>query len=131
MANNNILLTRAQIKYQLENIRNHDFPDDNQFTLKPHSVLSDLTTNGESSRTQFCLENISYIDCDDGKIEKIMIFNTDFQLNLLSNSTHLYLDGTFKCPPHNFYQLLTINSFNQLILFNNSSYFCFNDLEKT
>ena len=43
-----------------------------------------------------------------------MIFSTDFQLNLLSNSAHLYLDGTFKCTPHNFYQLLTIHSFNQL-----------------
>ena len=42
MANDNILLTRFLIKYQLETIRNRNSPGGNEFTLNTHAVLSDL-----------------------------------------------------------------------------------------
>ena len=45
------------------------------------------------------------------KYKSFFIYSTNFQLNLLSNCIQIYLDGTFKSCPKNFYQLLSIHGF--------------------
>ncbi|CAD5126542.1 DgyrCDS14643 [Dimorphilus gyrociliatus] len=47
--------------------------------------------------------------CENG--ERILIFATNHQLNLLSKSNCWYIDGTFKIVKEPFYQLVTIHSF--------------------
>ena len=56
-----------------------------------------------------------YINNFTNKLKIYLLYTTDFQLNLLCGSTHIYVDGTFKSVPDNWYQLLTIHCTNNLI----------------
>ena len=52
-----------------------------------------------------------YYDIKTNKTEKIIIITSNFQLNIIKEAKILFIDGTFKSCPRNFYQLLNIVSY--------------------
>ena len=46
-------------------------------------------------------------------MEKYIIFGSEFQLNFYSEIQELFIDGTFKICPKNYYQLVNIFGFNK------------------
>lgn len=72
-------------------------------------ITIDLDTAKGLKNIPFCLKNVSYIDNNNnGKLEKYILLTTNFQLNMLTNSTQLFIDATFKVAPRGFYQVLNI-----------------------
>lgn len=44
-------------------------------------------------------------------LDKYIIFTTRLQINLISKCTQIFIDGTFKTCPKNFYQIINIGGY--------------------
>ena len=53
------------------------------------------------------------------KLENFIIFSTPFHIKLFSEAQQIFIDGTFKSCPHNYYQILNIIISTK----NNNNYF--------
>ena len=51
---------------------------------------------------------ILLISIKKNKLERVIIFSSQFQLNLFKEINELYIDGTFKVSPKNWFQFLNI-----------------------
>ena len=77
----------------------------NKITIK---LSSDKNT--EQNFCPFKGEFINYKK--NNKLEKFIIFMSEFQINLFTNVSEIFIDGTFKIVPKNWYQLLNIFGFD-------------------
>ena len=66
----------------------------------------------ENNEEAFCVYKGDFINFNkNNKLERFIIFSSQFQLNLFSEIDELYIDGTFKVCPKNWYQLINIFGF--------------------
>ena len=105
----NINLTDNQLKYNLEIIKNNNYVKNEIYNNNIFNYRVNLTDNIKNIEVLFCMSKIEYFNFKKNLVEKAIIYSTNFQLNLLSNSKTIYLDGTFKVAPKNFLQLVTIH----------------------
>ena len=73
-------------------------------------TIQDITFVGDWTRT-IQGEDMLLADSGDNHPERIIIFSTKKNLEILCNSDCIYLDGTFKSCPDLFYQLITLHAF--------------------
>ena len=114
LLNNNIQISKNQLKHLLNIYRNKNFPNNDIYLNNLFNYKYKLSDDKNISEKCFCLAKTEYINPQTNKVEKYLIYSTDFQLKLFVASKHIYIDGTFKSVPSSFYQLLTIHSFNKL-----------------
>ena len=57
------------------------------------------------------LSGEQFLLCEEGDADKLIIFATRRNMNLLAEAKTIYVDGTFEVCPKLFYQLFTINAF--------------------
>ena len=107
---NGIILSRHQVKYQLETLRNHQFMSNEQYNKNPFRFTDRLTENLNDPNIPFCLAHTKFFDINSKATETISIYSTSFQLNILSKSKQWFLDGTFRVAPAGYYQVLIIHA---------------------
>ena len=73
-------------------------------------TIQDITFGGDWTRT-IQGEDMLLADSGENDPERIIIFATKKDLEILCNSNCIYLDGTFKSCPDLFYQLFTLHAF--------------------
>ena len=62
----------------------------------------------------FCQGLHSFYNFKKLRPENYIIFSTTFQLRILAQAQQLYIDGTFRSSPRNFYQILVIQVYDSL-----------------
>ena len=83
--------------------------------LDPFSLTINVTQNEEiKTPPSFYIVNHCFYDSFQKRVERILIFTTDFQLNITALSKHIYFDGTFRVAPTGFVQLFTIHAYNDI-----------------
>ena len=76
-------------------------------------IKLNLTPNNlNTTSLPFLLFNHSFFNFKNNRKEYFYLFTTHFQINLISKSKELFLDGTFYSCPKNFYQLLVIHCYD-------------------
>ena len=115
LIDNNIIIKNNQLRHLLFCYRKNQFLLDSIYLTNLFNYKNKINNNLSTKEKSFCQSRIEYINPKFEKLETFLLFTTHFQLNLLSSSEHIYIDGTFKSVPNNYYQLLTIHSYNNLI----------------
>ena len=105
---NKITLSNNKLKNLLQSLREEDFPKDDIFIRNIDVIKIDLGNTEILNNLNFCLYKEDFINPKNNKLEKILFFASKFPLNLLGESEELYIDGTFKMPPKNYYQIINI-----------------------
>ena len=106
---NGLKLTRNQLKWILQKIRENKFPSDDIFTKDISKITITFDININMTNLPLCYKYINTINPDKkNKQDKYIIFTTNFQMNLLSKCTQIHIDGTFKSCPRGYYQILNI-----------------------
>ena len=54
----------------------------------------------------FCMGKENFINLKSKKLERIIYFSSIFQLKLFEECNEIFIDGTFKMAPKNYYQIL-------------------------
>ena len=103
-------LSDNEIKYELQINRNFFYPKDFDYLNKIFEYKNKLNEN--SQPTPFCFSRIQYFDFNNKKNEEILIYTSEFQINLVSKTDQIYLDGTFKCSLVDFYKLFNILAYD-------------------
>ena len=73
-----------------------------------------MIANQDSNSLPFCLVNYQFYDNDSNRAEKILIFSSEFLINLVGSANHIYFDGTFRVAPNNFLQIFTLHAYNNI-----------------
>ena len=111
---NNIHLSDIKIKKLLNNIRDANFPKDSEYLSNINNITITFDEKIKNSRElPFCLNNTKFYNPKKNRIEQFIIFSSKFHLQFLGETTHLFVDATFKIAPKNFYQVLNILSRNE------------------
>ena len=105
---NKIIISNNKLKNLLQSLREENFPKDDIFIRNIDLIKIDLGDTDILKNLNFCLYKEDFINPKNNKLEKILFFGTKFQLNLLGESEELYIDGTFKMSPKNYYQILNV-----------------------
>ena len=109
----NLNYSKNQIKWLLQKIRAHYFISDEIFLNNPFSFLINLNTNiANSDNIPLCILDNKFFNFRTNKIERFLFLSTNFQINKLGNSKQIFIDGTFKSCPANFFQILIIHAFD-------------------
>ena len=110
---NKILLSKNQIKWLLQKIRESNFPNNEKFLQDISKILITFENNKlELKNIPFCFKSVNTINIiNKNKLDKYIIFTSIFQINLLFKCTQVLVDGTFKSAPKTFYQILNISGF--------------------
>ena len=98
-----------KIRKYVNDIIQENYPKDENFI---NSILS-TKINFNNTEKNFCPSKLEYYDEDKDKYEKIICFSTNFQLNILKEINMIFIDGTFKTSPRNFYQILNIVGYSE------------------
>ena len=114
LINNNINISNSQLKHLLYTYRNKNFPKNETYLTNLFNYKIKLSEDKNMKEKCFCLAKGEYFNPQTNNVEKYLIYSTDFQLNLFTSSKHIYIDGTFKSVPSNYYQLVTLHCFNKL-----------------
>ena len=101
---NKIFWNPKKIRRYVNNIIQEYFLKDEIFI---NNVLS-TTIKYNDTLKNFCPSKLEFYDEDKDKYEKVICFSSNFQINLLKETNMLFIDGTFKSSPRNFYQILNI-----------------------
>ena len=112
MRNNNIYLKKNSIKWLLQKLREEKYPSDEIF-LKDISKIT-LTFENSSNMIDIplCYKYNNLINLEkNNKLEKYIIFTSKFKVKLIQKCTQIYIDGTFKSCPKNYYQIVNIGGF--------------------
>ena len=83
------------------------------FLNNPFSFLINLNLNlPNSENVPLCILDYKFFNFKASKLKRFLFLTTNFQLNKLGNSKQIFIDGTFKSCPANFYQILIIHAFD-------------------
>ena len=110
---NKIKISHIKIKNMLHNLRKENFPKDEEFLDHIELIKIDLGETEELKNISFCPSKENFIILSSIKLERIVFFTSIFQLKLLSECEELYIDGTFKMAPKNYYQILNIWGYSE------------------
>ena len=100
------------MKWRLQKITEQNFPKDNYFLKDISKIKITFENSLNLENLPFCYKSASFIDPEkSNKCEKYIIFSSCLQMNLLTNTTQILIDGTFKACPPGFYQILNIAAF--------------------
>ena len=105
---NKILLSDNQIKYLLQVLGELNFPIDLNFLKDISQIKINLGDTHNLTNIPFCHKYVNFINYKKNRIERYIIFTSNFQLNLLTKADQLFVDSTFKSSPKNYYQILNI-----------------------
>ena len=73
-----------------------------------------LSDKIENKREAFCLVKSEFINLKKNiKLEKYVIFGSEFQLNFCGEVQELFIDGTFKICPRSYDQIVNIFGYNK------------------
>lgn len=95
----------------LQELRELKYEPDYEFLLNISSIdISFSKTDALLQNLPFCYTYQKFINKKKNKYveERFILFTTLFQLKELRNVEHIYMDGTFKYCPKNFYQIYNI-----------------------
>jgi hypothetical protein len=107
--NNNINLTENQIKWRLQKIREKNFPNDAEFLKDISNINISFDNSHELQNIPFCYKVVNMINPEkNNNLEKYIIFTSKIQMNLLTKTNQLLIDGTFKFCPRGYYQIINI-----------------------
>ena len=101
---NKIMWKPKQIRKYVNDIKQQSYPKNEYFI---NNIIS-IKIQFNEIETYFCSSKIKFYDEDKNKYEKILVFTTNFQLNILKEINMIFIDSTFKFSPCNFYQILNI-----------------------
>jgi len=90
-------------------VKNEVYPKDEDFFSQ---IASCSVVFSNSANQMFFRRRLQFYNDNTKKIEEILIFYTDFQLKLLSESKEIYMDGTFRTSPPKYQQLFNIIVYN-------------------
>ena len=106
---NKINWSKGKIRKLLYSIREETFPKDEAFLNYINQITIKLNNNNSNTEEAFCIYKGDFINFHKkNKLERVIIFSSQFQLNLFKEINELYIDGTFKVSPKNWFQLLNI-----------------------
>ena len=106
---NNIDLNYNQKKWKLQKIREEKFPNDFEFLKDISKIKITFEKNIKGKDIHFCFKSVEMINPEKNyKLDKYIIFTSNFQLNLIPKFKQLLIDGTFKSCPRGFYQIINI-----------------------
>lgn len=109
LKNNNIILKTNQIKYILQKNRDFYYPKDDIYLLDISKIkINILEGNNNMKEMNYCLTKQYITNKKKNRQEYYILFSTLIQLNQFKECDIIYMDGTFKCSPKNFYQLYNI-----------------------
>ena len=103
---NKILLPKTKIKNILQQLKEEKSPKDDQFLEHIEFITIDLGEIEEMKNLFFCLGKENFINPKSKKLEKKIYFSSIFQLKLFDECNEIFIDGTFKMAPKNYYQIL-------------------------
>ena len=105
---NKIFWKKSKISKYIFNIREQKFPKDELFLNFIYTIKIKLAHN-EFTEENFCIFKGEFINFKKHKrIEKYIVLMAEFQINFFQNVDELFIDGTFKVAPKNWFQLLNI-----------------------
>lgn len=90
----------------LQQIREENFPKDDAFISNIELIKVDLGEEENLLNLAFCPLKENFINFKKNKKENIVFFTIKYQLNVLSECEGIFIDGTFKMAPKNYYQIL-------------------------
>ena len=106
---NKIKWKKSKIRKLFYSIKEEKFLKDKSFINDIESITINLRENDDNFKSNFCLANGEFININKKKkLERYILFSTEFQFNLSSEFTEIFIDGTFKICPLNWYQLPNI-----------------------
>lgn len=111
--NNNINFSYFKIKNLLQKIREIDLPSNDEIL----SYISKIRINYDNFERNeegvpFCLSKGEYVNLRyKNRVEKYIIFTSLYQLKIAADCDDFFLDGTFKCAPKGYYQMLNLWGF--------------------
>lgn len=96
---NKINWKKNKIKNLLYTIKESIYPKEEIFSLNIDKITIKLSSD-KNTEQNFCLFKGEFINYKKNKkLEKFIIFMTEFQINLFTNVTEIFIDGTFKIVP--------------------------------
>ena len=85
------------------------FHKEEAFLLAINNIKIISSNTDEMKEENYCIEKGEFINFEkNNKLEKYVIFASDFQLNLFNDVNELFSDATFKVAPPDWFQLLNI-----------------------
>ena len=108
---NGIILSKFQVKNILQKLREYKYPKDNEFLTDISKITISLSKSDKNLESlPFCFTDQKIINIYKNKVreERFIIFTTLFQLKKFKEINQVFLDGTYKYCPKNFYQLYNI-----------------------
>ena len=110
MKNNKIILKRDKVKYLLQKYREEKYESDSKYLEDISKINITLDeTNVNMINVSLCYKYSNIINIEKKNIlDKYIIFTTNFQLNLAKKCTQVLVDGTFKCCPKGYYQVINV-----------------------
>ena len=110
---NKIEWNKGKISKLLYSLREIKFPKEEEFLNAINLIKIKLNDNDENEEC-FCPCKSEFINYRKKKrLEKYIIFMSEFQINFFSNVCELFIDGTFKVAPKNWYQVLNIFGYDK------------------
>ena len=110
---NKIFWNTSKIRKLLYILREQKFPKEEEFLNSINSIKIKLS-NTEEKEEIFCIGKGTFVNFRKKKrLEKYVIFMSEFQINFFSQISEIFIDGTFKVAPKNWYQLLNIFGYDK------------------
>lgn len=112
LRNNNIYLKKNSIKWLLQKLREEKYPSDEIFLKDISKITITFENSSNMIDIPLCYKYNNLINLEkNNKLEKYIIFTSKFQVKLIQKCTQIYIDGTFKSCPKNYYQIINIGGF--------------------
>ena len=98
--NNNINWKKGKIRKLLYSIRDEKYPKDINYLNDISKITIKLSDNLEIPNESFCISKGEFINFKKNKkLEKYIIFASQFQLKLYNEVDQLFIDVTLKATP--------------------------------
>ena len=109
LKNLNIILSDNKVKRLVYDIKEAHFPKDEDFLKNISQITITFDkNNAKLIENNFCYEYSKFLNPNNNREEKFIIYTTIFQLNKLAVSDLIFIDATFRTSPKHFYQMLNI-----------------------
>ena len=110
LKNNGIKLSKNQIKRLLQNLRDYQYPKDEEYLKDITKIKITFENILNMENLNLCYKYKILLNPEkNNKLEQYIIFTTKFQINLLYKCKQILIDGTFKSCPKKFYQIKNMN----------------------
>ena len=108
LKNNNFKLSKNQIKWILQILREQNYPSDANYLFNIDKIKIEI----DNEQIPFCFSYYSNIFYEKHYIcDKYFIITSPFQINMFSKCNQLFFDATFKSCPKSMYEIFNIAGF--------------------